>query len=300
MIDNPEAYRNILLKQAYADENAMLLRKHIHDHYSIPHVDMPEWVLQRFAWQGGERVLDIGCGPGTYLGNLFERIPPDQYVGGDLSLGMLKALQNGIKITSIKIGVMDLEALPFADNSFDVVLASYVLHHAPNVDRALAEIKRVLRQPQGVLIAATNSEYTMPEFSTLMQRAVRLLRQSPTQEMGENKALGNFSLERGAVLLSRYFLSVARYDIPNMFIFRETKPIVDFIQSSRPFYEPQLPEGIAWEDFMTIMSDQVRRLVDHFEELAVNKLAGALIATDEGGFAHEYQTHFHNEHEKGL
>jgi hypothetical protein len=79
-----------------------------------------------------------------------------------------------------------------------------------------------------------------------------------------------------------------RYDVPSALMFSEVKPVIEYINSTRPFYEPYMPQEVAWEDFITIMTDQVRRLVDHFGELTINKLAGVLIATNKGGFAAEY------------
>lgn len=280
-------HSHTIIQQAFADEHGLLLRKRIHEEYSIPQVNLQEWVLNRFTWRGDEAVLDIGAGPGTYWHALQSRLPNGIYVGGDLSEGMLRAHHN--KTQSDRLATFDAERLPFPDQSFDVVLANHMLHYASNVDVVIAEIHRVLKSPNGILIAATNSEYTMPEFNTLMQRAVRLLRRSARDEFSEEGLTSAFSLEKGSVLLARQFQSVARYDVPNAFVFHDTQPIVDYLESCRPFYELRLPQDIMWEEFMTIMSDQVRRLVDHFGELVVNKLTGVLIATDEGGFAQDYQ-----------
>ena len=47
--------------------------------------------------------------------------------------------------------------LPYADESFDVVAALWMLYHVPDVDRALAEVRRVLR-PGGLFVAVTNGD----------------------------------------------------------------------------------------------------------------------------------------------
>lgn len=288
MISDPATYRKILLEKAFANEQAMLLRKQLHELYSEPSINITEWVANRYHWQGNERVLDIGCGPGTYLDTMQDNISLSNYFAGDLSTGMLKAFKGKPNAAQVGIFNTEAESLPFPDESFDVVLANHMLHHVVDIDRTLSEIRRVLRRPNGVLIASTNSEFTMPEFNTLMQRAVRLLRHSARQDVNDMMLEGNFSLERGSVLLSRHFKSVVRHDLLSDFVFRETKPVVDYIESARPFYEPMLPEGIRWDDFMMVMEDQVRRLVDHFSELVVHKHLGVLIATDEGGFAQSY------------
>lgn len=286
---NPYEQRNALMQAAYGEEQSMQLRKKLHDEHTTPAINMPTWVSERFVWTGNEQILDLGSGSGAYRETVTQYVDPQNYVGGDLSYGMLSALQRQAEGSTVKLAQLDAEALPFADNRFDVVLANHVLHHMVDLDTAIREIRRVLKPATGVLIASTNSEFTMPEFNTLMQRAVRLLRQSPVQEMRDASIWEVFSLESGSVTLARHFQSIARYDIPSAFVFREIQPAIDFLDSSRPFYEPQLPEGIVWDDFMTIMKDQIRRLIDHFGELVVNKLSGVIIATDEGGFASEYQ-----------
>jgi len=281
-----------IIQQAFENDRGLLLRKRIHEEYSNPKVNLQEWVLSRFRWQGHETVLDIGSGPGTYYPPLQEYIPDGSYVAGDLSFGMLKAHKMYHQVPTT--GLMNVQQIPFPDDTFDVVLANHMLHYTANVEQAIGEIQRVLKKPHGILVAATNSEFTMPEFHTLMQRAVRLLRRSAQDELSEEGLTSIFSLEKGAVLLGRQFKSVARYDVPNAFVFHDTQPIIDYLESCRPFYEQKLPDGIHWDEFMTIMSDQVRRLVEHFGELVVNKLTGVLVATNDGGFASEYQSMRHS------
>ncbi len=66
------------------------------------------------------------------------------------------------------------------------------------------------------------------------------------------------------------------------------QPAVDYINSTRAIREPQLPPRVSWDDFINVMGDQIQRLINHFGELIVNKLSGALVGTDGGAFAREY------------
>src|SRR5215467_3931827 len=79
------------------------------------------------------RILDCGCGPGSITVGLAQWAPDGQTVGSDL----------GVKNVSFRQG--DIFALPFEDESFDVVFSQTVLYHIANPGNALAEIKRVLR-----------------------------------------------------------------------------------------------------------------------------------------------------------
>lgn len=103
----------------------------------------------------GGRVLEVGVGTGISL-PLYA--PHLRIFGTDISEAMLdKARQ---RVTEGKLGnveglaVMDAEKLEFPDNSFDVVMAQYVVTAVPNPEVALDEFARVLR-PGGELIILT-------------------------------------------------------------------------------------------------------------------------------------------------
>ena len=67
--------------------------------------------------------------------------------------------------------VGDVQALPFGEAQFDVVVANFMLYHVPDLDLALAEIARVLR-PGGRLVAATNGVWQLVELWELVGRDV--------------------------------------------------------------------------------------------------------------------------------
>jgi SAM-dependent methyltransferase len=102
-----------------------------------------------------ERVLDAGCGDGF----MTRSIAASTVVGIDSSPGMVEqAVSHGV---DARVG--DLHDLPFPDDDFDVVVCSGVLHHLHDIDRAVAEIARVLR-PGGRLVAVENGEGNMEEL----------------------------------------------------------------------------------------------------------------------------------------
>ena len=103
----------------------------------------------------GGRVLEVGVGTGISL-PLYS--PNLRIFGTDISEAMLnKAKQRVIegRLKNIEgLAVMDAEKLEFPDNSFDVVMAQYVVTAVPNPEKALDEFARVLR-PGGELIILT-------------------------------------------------------------------------------------------------------------------------------------------------
>ncbi len=94
--------------------------------------------------------LEVGCGTGLVL----ERVAREarRAVGVDLSPGMLShARARGLEVLE-----GDATALPFADASFDVAYSFKVLAHVPDIDRAIAEMFRVVRPGGHVLIEVYN------------------------------------------------------------------------------------------------------------------------------------------------
>ncbi len=106
--------------------------------------DLELAVLAPFA--GGKEVLEVGAGTGLIMAGLNGA--PRRLVGIDISAGMLrKAVERGFEVVQ-----GSATELPFEDESFDVVYSFKVLAHIPDIERAVAEMARVLR-PGGHLIA---------------------------------------------------------------------------------------------------------------------------------------------------
>ncbi|MCC6590978.1 MAG: class I SAM-dependent methyltransferase [Bryobacterales bacterium] len=119
--------------------------------------------------QPGERVADIGCGPGRVAKRMREMVGPEGFVVGiDLSHQMLRR-GSGCRLEA------DTRQLPVANGSFDVVFSAYVLDLLPLADipATLREIHRILR-PGGraVLLNMTKRD---PSRWQLMERVYQSL-----------------------------------------------------------------------------------------------------------------------------
>ena len=96
---------------------------------------------------GYDRSLEIGAGTGYFSLNLLQAGVVGEATCTDISPGMVATLSaNAQRLgLSVRAARADAESLPFADESFDLVLGHSVLHHLPNLRRAFAEFHRVLR-----------------------------------------------------------------------------------------------------------------------------------------------------------
>lgn len=89
----------------------------------------------------GDRVLDVGCGPGTLAAAAAER--GAQVTGVDLAEGMVaEARRRHPGPTFLQA---DAEALPFPDGAFDVALGAFLVNHTPDAEAAVRELRRVAR-----------------------------------------------------------------------------------------------------------------------------------------------------------
>jgi ubiquinone/menaquinone biosynthesis C-methylase UbiE len=98
----------------------------------------------------GTTVLDVGCGAGFDLLVALQLVGPSgKVVGVDLTKEMIdKARANleSMQIKNYELHHISAEQLPFADNSFDVVISNGVINLSPDKPRIFAEIHRVLKK----------------------------------------------------------------------------------------------------------------------------------------------------------
>lgn len=101
----------------------------------------------------GQRILDLGCGPGFYCAELLDEVGPDGLiVGVDSSPQMLAlAAQRCAGHPNVELTEADATALPVPDASFDAALCVQVLEYMPDVSAVLAELHRAVR-PGGRIV----------------------------------------------------------------------------------------------------------------------------------------------------
>jgi arsenite methyltransferase len=125
-------------------------------------------VFSRLNFKGSEKTLDLGCGKGLLLIEAAKRTPDGRATGADLwdktleySYTAQMALNNA-KIEGVadrvEVVTADAQAMLFADNSFDVVMTSLMLHHVPDISKALNEMIRITKPGGTIVIADVNSK----------------------------------------------------------------------------------------------------------------------------------------------
>lgn len=172
------------------------------------------------------RVLEVGCG----MGNFAERVARGtqaEVVATDVSPRMVElARERGLDAR-----IADVQGLPFAEGEFDCAVANAMLYHVEDLDRALAELARVL-EPGGRLVAVTIGAEHLGEMWRLV---------------GYVQSERPFSRENGAEHLNRHFSSVHRRDVDATLVFPDSEAVHRYVES-------------------TIFSDEVPRPLPEFDE----------------------------------
>jgi arsenite methyltransferase len=102
----------------------------------------------------GERILDVGCGPGFYCAELAAEVGPSgSVVGVDSSPAMLElAARRCAGHAGVELRTADAVSLPVDDASFDAAVCVQVLEYVPDPTVALAEMHRALRPGGRVIV----------------------------------------------------------------------------------------------------------------------------------------------------
>jgi SAM-dependent methyltransferase len=195
------------MSKQYADSSKLAARARLHREFSVGEAWFP-WVMDRLPLKPGDRVLDIGCGPAWFWAGSEGHFPKGLHLTlADQSEGMVAEATERcapLGFASVSGQQADAAALPFADGSFDVVVAMHMLYHVADQAKAVAEMHRVLK-PGGTLAVTNNGADNLKQLY-----ALTTVFGSPPVD----PAAVAFGHERADSLLRAQFGNVTRADCP--------------------------------------------------------------------------------------
>jgi len=111
-----------------------------------------------------KRILDLGCATGEYSARLARLYKNAQVIGVDIAEPMLKALRKrSTWLRPLRAVCGDIQSLPVADKSVDLIFSSLALQWCGSLDAAFSEFRRVLR-PGGFVMFSTFGPDTLKEL----------------------------------------------------------------------------------------------------------------------------------------
>jgi ubiquinone/menaquinone biosynthesis C-methylase UbiE len=126
----------------------------------------------RIKGQSPKKVLEIACGTGRVTNHLRRALPSGaELIATDLNAGMLAVARHNLSKENIEFKEADAQALPFADNSFDLIICQFGFMFVPDKPKAFAEAFRVLA-PGGKLLFNTWDKLENNEASFIVRNVV--------------------------------------------------------------------------------------------------------------------------------
>ncbi len=166
-------------------------------------------------------ILEVGCGTGVFAARLLKEHPTARLIATDQSARLVALTHE----RGVDARIADLMALPFDDASFDVVVAMWMLYHVPDLQGALAQVRRVLR-PGGLFMAVTKGD----------QHMAGLLR-----EAGGDPWITQLSSENGSQALATHFDHVEQSHIATRAVFPDHASAQAYLASFDPDLAAALP-----------------------------------------------------------
>ncbi|MBR9683041.1 class I SAM-dependent methyltransferase [Candidatus Woesearchaeota archaeon] len=215
-----------IITQQYQNPSNFSVRRNLHERFGTNKYGWYKWVFDHFNFPLNSKILELGCGLGVLWFENSERITKNWDITlSDFSQSMLdKTKQNLEKINHpFHFQVMNIQNIPYPDDTFDVVIANGLLYLVSNLKKALREVVRVIK-PGGILIASTSGGNYMKELEDLLEKS------NLPVHRGYNKY--SFSLDNGKDLLSQHFSQVELFRNENILIVTEAEPLVVHILST--------------------------------------------------------------------
>lgn len=237
------------LRSQYKNADNLNIRISIHN-YSTNKQGFGNWIASQYEIHPGSSILELGCGTGYIWKNWLHLLRGSTLALTDFSEGMLESAKSTLGTQSnLSYSVVDIQSIPYRDNSFDVVIANMMLYHVPDLAQGLSEVRRVLK-PDGRFYCATYGEHGISEYIADLLRE-----QNVTDRL--NTA---FTLQNGATALAQHFSHIKRLDYTDSL---------------------EIPDLEAFADYVFSLSS-----LDNIENLCRDTLINALNARTVNGILH--------------
>lgn len=212
---------NMIEKQYQTTVN-LNTRISIHQKYSTNKQPFGDWIMAQYEISPGFRILELGCGTADMWKGKAHLLKDNVSLTlTDFSAGMLEAAKaNTAGFDNVSYAQVDIQSIPYADASFDMVIANMMLYHVPDLQKGLSEVSRVLK-PGGKFYCATYGEHGIMEFinETLWKYHIR-------GSIGKT-----FTLQNGGASLAPWFSLVEQRTREDGLAVTKIGDFVDYVLS---------------------------------------------------------------------
>jgi ubiquinone/menaquinone biosynthesis C-methylase UbiE len=240
--------------EQYQNSDNLSARIALHEKFSTRKGVFHAWLFDHVHAPKNAKVLELGTGSAKLWQVNRDRIPKGWTITlSDLSEGMLgDARKNVVDIpASFSFQQVDAQAIPFEENTFDVVMANAMLYHVPDVDKAVKEIRRVLNLG-GRFYAGTGGLTHMKELDDFVEEHMASKLPGVFNCMGG--VTEQFALENGEAQLSKHFDKVKLHLPPDSHLYvTEAEPFMAYILSMARW--SMLVDGVSKKEVDTVVAE---------------------------------------------
>ena len=210
------------VKNQYATSGNLNTRISIHDKYSTNKQGFGNFIVSNYKIEEGMKVLELGCGTGSMWKGHEDLIKKcSKIVLSDFSEGMVDTIRDNIgEADNIEYKAIDIQNIPYEDDTFDIVIANMMLYHVPDRNKGLSEVKRVLKNG-GLFYSATYGEHGIIEYLS------KVLGKYGVEDTVDK----SFTLQNGVETLSKFFGKVTKVNYEDSLAVTNLDDIVDYIYS---------------------------------------------------------------------
>ncbi len=211
-----------IVKQQYATSDNLTSRISIHEKYSTNKMGFGNWIFSNYRIEKGMKVLELGCGTGVMWKNRDSLIHTcSKLILSDFSKGMVETAKVNLgSYENVEYRVLDIQEIPYDNETFDIVIANMMLYHVPDLEKGLAEVLRVVKK-DGHFYCATYGEHGIIEYLSKVLSGYG----------GKDDLNKNFTLQNGYGILSRIFSKVEKLEYIDSLAVTKVDDMVEYIYS---------------------------------------------------------------------
>lgn len=215
------------LKNQYQNATNISSRINLHQLYSQNPQGWFPWIYEHCRIHPIMNILEIGCGDGSLWTRNLSNLPEEvNIILSDISEGMLRDTRRtiGADNTRFSFAAFDCHKIPYANESFDLLIANHVLFYCSDIPSVCQEVNRVLK-PGGRFLCSTYGKNHMKEVSQLVtdfdERIV----------LSADKLYEHFGLENGHHILTPYFSHTKVELYEDSLLIPDAEPLISYVLS---------------------------------------------------------------------
>lgn len=207
-MNNPEK-----VNEMYIKKNTLSTRINLHK-YSVNKYGWNNWIFDQYKLTENMKLIEFGCGTGDIWSSKEKQLPQNiSIILSDISPLMIEKVKDRLGANNyFSFQVTDIQKTVFKDKNFDIAIANHMLYHVANIENALSEIQRILKN-SGYFYATTIGANHLKELQDIYRNYEGSVKFNYSSEC-------SFLLENGEDILKKYFGQI------------EQKRYIDYIETT--------------------------------------------------------------------